>query len=68
MSDGLLKPCGTIITILAANPVNTGEFYALNNRGIFYSVNSGISWKALEILWPKEYLSQHPWSLAVIEE
>ena len=62
---------GTLISILAANPKIAGEFYAVNNRGIFCSTDSGISWKMLnddDIEWPKEYLSQHPQALAVREE
>ena len=55
----------TIITILASNPINSGEFFAINNRGIFSSTDSGVSWIALDIPWPKEYLSQHPWALSV---
>jgi photosystem II stability/assembly factor-like uncharacterized protein len=69
VSKGLPEPNGTRISILAANPKISGEFYAVNNRGIFYSDDSGISWKMLEdydgIVWPKEYLSQHPKALAV---
>src|SRR5215469_10256231 len=65
VSKGLPEPRGTIISILAANP-KIGEFYAINNRGIFWSSDSGISWKMLNdgIEWPKEYLSQHPMALA----
>ena len=48
---------GTIITILASNTINSGEFYALNNRGIFISNDSGMSWSALDIHWPKKYNS-----------
>ena len=66
VSNGLPEPPGTIISILTANPKVSGEFYAVNNRGIFCSTDSGISWKMLEgIEWPKEYLSQHPFALAV---
>jgi hypothetical protein len=66
ISNGLPEPRGTIISILATNPKVSGEFYAVNNRGIFCSTDSGISWKMLEgIEWPKEYLSQHPFALAV---
>jgi len=67
VSKGLPEPHGTIISILAANPKIAGEFYAVNNRGIFCSTDSGISWKMLkdDIEWPKEYLSQHPMALAV---
>ena len=69
VSNGLPKPTGTLISVLAANPRIAGTFYAANNRGIFYSNDSGISWKMLDdIQWPKEYLSQHPWALAVRED
>lgn len=68
ISKGLPEPSGTIIAILVASSKNAGELYALNNRGIFCSTDSGISWKALDISWPKEYLSQHPWSIAIGEE
>lgn len=69
VSNGLPKPTGTLISSLAANPKVPGTFYAVNNRGIFCSIDSGISWKMLDdIQWPKEYLSQHPWALAVRED
>ena len=65
----LPEPNGTIISVLAANPKISGEFYALNNRGIFCSSDSGISWKMLDdIQWPKQYLLQHPRALAVRED
>jgi photosystem II stability/assembly factor-like uncharacterized protein len=63
---GLPEPRGTLISTLAANPKIVGEFYAVNNRGIFCSTDSGNSWKMLDgIQWPKEYLSQHPFTIAV---
>jgi hypothetical protein len=65
VSKGFPESNGTIITILASNPNSAGEFYALNNRGIFSSTDSGVSWAALDIPWSKEYLSQHPWALTV---
>jgi BNR/Asp-box repeat len=68
VAKGLPESHGTIISTLAANPKVAGEFYALNNRGIFCSIDSGVSWKMLDsIEWPKEFLSQHPWALAVRE-
>jgi photosystem II stability/assembly factor-like uncharacterized protein len=68
VSNGLPEPRGTLISTLTANPKIAGEFYAASNRGIFCSSDSGISWKMLDdIQWPKEYLSQHPWALAVRE-
>jgi hypothetical protein len=65
VSQGLPEPKGTIITIFVSNPFNSGEFFALNNRGIFSSTDSGASWTSLGITWPKEYLLQHPWALSV---
>jgi single-stranded DNA-specific DHH superfamily exonuclease len=69
VSKGLPEPNGTIISVLAANPKISGEFYAVNNRGIFCSIDSGISWEMLDeydgIQWSNEYLSQHPKALAV---
>jgi photosystem II stability/assembly factor-like uncharacterized protein len=65
VSKGLPESSGTIITILASNPNISEEFYALNNRGIFISTDSGVSWKSLDTTWSKEYLLQHPFSLAI---
>ena len=69
VSNGLPKSIGTLISVLAANPKIAGTFYAANNRGIFCSIDSGISWKMLDdIQWSKEYLSQRPWALAIMED
>jgi photosystem II stability/assembly factor-like uncharacterized protein len=65
ISNGLTKPRGTTVSILASDPNNAGQFYAVNNHGIFYSGDSGISWKRLDIQWPKKYLSQNPWAFAI---
>lgn len=65
ITDGFPESSGTIITILASNPNVAGEFYAVNNRGIFCSSDSGISWERLDIMWPKAYLQEHPFGLAV---
>ena len=54
--NGLPKPTGSTIMIFASNVKAPGEFYALNNHGLFLSTNSGSSWKKLDTLWPKKYL------------
>jgi hypothetical protein len=41
------------------------EFYAINNRGLFCSTDTGLACRQLDVSWSKEYLSQHPWALAV---
>src|SRR5918999_213086 len=68
VSKGLPEPRGTMIAILTSSSKNAGEFYVASNRGIFCSTDSGISWKSLDILWPREFLSQHAWALALEEE
>lgn len=68
ISNDLPEPKGTTITVLASNPKAAGEFYAVNNRGIFISTDSGNSWRGLDIQWPKEYLLQPPWALAVSDK
>jgi photosystem II stability/assembly factor-like uncharacterized protein len=65
VSNGLPGPSGTTITLLAANPKAEGEFYATNNRGLFISTDSGISWQEIDIQRPKEYSLQPPWAFAV---
>jgi hypothetical protein len=57
-----------MIAVLTSSSVNAGEFYVASNRGIFCSADSGVSWKPLDIAWPREYLSQHAWALAIEEE
>jgi hypothetical protein len=68
ISKGLPESKGTIITMLSSNPFNGGEFYGVNNRGIFWSNDSGASWASLDIQWPKEYLLQHPFGIVVGED
>jgi hypothetical protein len=67
ISDGLPEATGTIITILASNPKVAGEFYAVNNHGLFLSTDSGSSWKKIDTLWSREYLQQTPWAIAINE-
>lgn len=67
IANGLPETSGTIISIILANLKVAGEFYAINNRGTFCSTDSGVSWKILDgIVWPKEYLLQHPGSCSKI--
>jgi hypothetical protein len=34
------------MTILDSNPEVSGELYKVNNRGLFISTDSGLSWRA----------------------
>ena len=51
--DGLPDARGTVRAVLATG--GPGEFYALTNRGIFYSDDAALSWQALPIEWPESY-------------
>jgi hypothetical protein len=62
ISNDLPESKGTTISVLASNPKVSGEFYAVNYCGVFCSVDSSVSWKRLDIQWPK-YLSQTPLAL-----
>jgi hypothetical protein len=44
----------------AASAKTPGEFYAVNNHGLFLSLNAGSSWKKLDTLGSREYLNQTP--------
>ena len=65
VTNGLPESKGTIISILKSNSKIKDEFYCLNNKGIYCSTDSGISWDIIDIPWSKEYYLQHPWSLAI---
>jgi hypothetical protein len=67
VKDGLPKPRGSTMMSLTSNSRTPGEFYAVNNHGLFFSSDSGSSWKKLDILWPGEYLQQTPWAIAINE-
>jgi hypothetical protein len=56
--DGLPGPRGTTSPVLAANPAESGVFYAACNQGIFRSADAGASWERLPLDWPPRYL-QH---------
>jgi photosystem II stability/assembly factor-like uncharacterized protein len=65
VTNGLPEPSGTTITIFASNPNVSGEFYAVNNRGLFISTDSGDLWNKLDTPWSVEYPPQSPWALAI---
>ncbi|MBB6735426.1 WD40/YVTN/BNR-like repeat-containing protein [Cohnella zeiphila] len=57
---GLPPAQGTMVANLAADPAEPGVFYALNNRGLYRSADSGITWNAMELEWKEEYIRQQP--------
>ena len=65
VTDGLPESRGSTIMSIVSNVKTPGEFYAVDNHGLFLSTDSGSSWKKLDTLWPREYLQQTPWALAI---
>jgi photosystem II stability/assembly factor-like uncharacterized protein len=68
VTNGLPEPGGSTMLCFASNIKTPGESYAVNNHGLFLSTDSGSSWKKLDILWPRKYLQQTPWALAIKEK
>lgn len=52
VKDGLPSAKGSIVYNLIAHPERPGVFYAVNNLGIYESVDSGQTWQALPVQWP----------------
>lgn len=67
VSNGLPEPHGATTMLFVSNLKISGEFYGVNNRGLFISTDSGNSWKKLITPWPREYLLQTPWAIAINE-
>jgi photosystem II stability/assembly factor-like uncharacterized protein len=67
VTDGLSKARGSTMMSFASNAKIPGEFYGVNNYGLFLSTDSGVSWKKLDTLWPRECLQQTPLALAINE-
>lgn len=66
VKKGLPSAKGTIISTLATDRTEPNAFYALNNRGLYYSQDRGESWKRLRITWKDTYRHQHPYALLVV--
>jgi photosystem II stability/assembly factor-like uncharacterized protein len=55
---------GVLRSVLATH--GPGEFYALNDRGLFRSTDAGKSWTSLDLDWPSELTEQTPRGLAIV--
>ncbi len=65
VTEGLPEEAGTVLPILATHPAEPGTFYALSNKGLYRSVDTGLSWEALAVPWRDAYLGQQQQALAV---
>lgn len=63
--SGLPDTEGTLASVFAGGGAEPGVFYALNNHGLYRSLDAGKDWARLELPWPERYLRQHPQALLV---
>ncbi len=65
VGDGLPTGKGTVRAALARGSAS-GAFYALSNRGLFFTTDAGETWEAVNVEWPEEFGTQTPSGLAVV--
>ncbi|SDH74000.1 hypothetical protein SAMN05192534_11089 [Alteribacillus persepolensis] len=64
LSEGL--PCeGAFIHVLAADPIEAGTFYAMNNYGLYQWKKGTSKWKKIEVNWKEKFLNEHPSALVI---
>lgn len=63
--DDLPAGEGMLRAELAAGP-EAGAFYALTNRGLYYTADAGDSWRQLAVEWPDAFARETPMGLRVV--
>jgi photosystem II stability/assembly factor-like uncharacterized protein len=66
VQEGLPDPRGTRVYILAADPVESGLFYAATGSDLYISDDTGRSWQKLEIDWPGGFSARGANGLAIL--
>ncbi|WP_322903866.1 glycosyl hydrolase [Paenibacillus campi] len=66
LTDGLPDAQGSLIPALCVNA--KGDFYAFNNKGVYRSVDRGLTWQSLNIPWQTRYMNQHPYAIIVLDK
>jgi hypothetical protein len=66
--EGLPSARGLLASVLAANEAEADTFYAANNKGLFRSIDGGLSWEELPIGWPGNERLGRPHALVVAPE
>jgi photosystem II stability/assembly factor-like uncharacterized protein len=65
-TEGLPEQGNMILSVLVSS--RPGEFYALNNRGLYHSVDAGLTWKRLALPWKAQFAYMHPIAIVVSEQ
>jgi len=63
---GMAERNTMVASILTADPDEAHVFYAVNNAGLFQSLDAGLSWRQIPMAWPDHYRNRHPNALLVI--
>lgn len=63
--DGLPDNKGTTLAMLAADPGISRSFYAVTNRGLYFSDDGGLTWTRLDVPWKDDYLGRRPAGIAI---
>lgn len=63
--EGLPEPEGMVRAVLDSG-TQSGEFFAVTNRGLFGTDNGALSWNPVDLEWPEAYHSQVGRGLAVV--
>ena len=63
-TDGLPDPAGLFVPVLATVSDQPATFYALTNRGLYRSTDSGNTWNEINLPWNDGYREQQPRSVA----
>lgn len=58
ISKGLPEAKGMVISALTSGLKEAGLFYAVNNHGIFRSMDTGLTWNSLPVEWPEHLHEQ----------
>lgn len=62
---GLPTGAGALRSVLTAGQ-SGGEFYALNNHGLYYTTDAGDRWRRVETRWPDRFDTETARGLAVV--
>lgn len=65
IDEGIPVGDGVLRTVLSSGTTD-GEFYAVNNHGVYHSEDGGISWELVPIPWSSEYRDGTATDLTVV--
>ena len=66
--DGLPKPEGSRIPVVAASVVEPGMFYLSAEGAVYRSVDDGLRWQMLSVQWDRKPAAEHAVDMTIVEE